>query len=283
MAQTVKTELARAKDLLRAEAIPTPGLDAGLLLAHALGISRIDLIVHRDRELSEQEILSFDAFLARRLCKEPIAYILGEKEFFGRPFQVSPHVLIPRPETEALVELSLALAPEGGSVLEIGVGSGAVIVSLLCERGDLTGCGQDISPKAVRLTRANAQAHGVASRLHLYVGDVFDGLKAFFPLILANPPYIAREEEDSLDDDVRLYEPVNALFGGKDGLDIVKEIIGAVPGHLTPGGMLIMEVGQGQQHAVDRMVSCREGLRVRRWVNDLAGIPRTVVIERVHG
>jgi len=283
VAQTVQTELARAKDLLRAEAIPTPGLDAGLLLAHALGISRIDLIIHRDQDLSEQEVLTFDALLARRLRKEPIAYILGEKEFFGRPFQVCPHVLIPRPETEALVELSLPLAPEGGNVLEIGVGSGAVIVSLLCERGDLTGYGMDISPKAVRVTRANAQAHGVSNRLHLYAGDVFAGLKAAFPLILANPPYIAREEAGSLDDDVRLYEPVNALFGGKDGLDIVKEIIGAVPGHLTAGGLLIMEVGQGQQNAVDRLVSRRGGLRVRRWANDLAGIPRTVVIERVHG
>jgi release factor glutamine methyltransferase len=283
MPQSIRSVLSRAKSLLRAHGIDTPGLDAEILLSRATELSRTDLIIHRERLLPEREIDVFESFLSRRLMREPIAYILGEKEFFGRVFQVNPKVLIPRPETEALLELALSDAPKGGTVLEIGVGSGAVIVSLLCERSDLRGFGTDISIDAATVARHNARSHGVSHRLHLCVADVFRGLKEIFPVILANPPYVAREGAHCLDEDVIGHEPHRALFGGKDGLDIVKEIIKEAPGHLARGGLLIMEVGLGQARAVDRMVSRREGLQVRCWVNDLAGIPRTVVMERTHG
>jgi release factor glutamine methyltransferase len=283
MDQTVLAVLARARDLLKTHSIDSPRLDAELLLAHVLGISRLDLVIQRDRNVSEQELEAFERLLERRLTREPVAYLLGEKEFYGRSFRVSPHVLIPRPETEIIVDQGLILAPANARVLEIGVGSGAVILSLLCERSDLVGFGTDISVEAVRLTKENAMIHGVSLRLHLYAGDLFHGLESTFPLILINPPYVALSEQEALEDDVALFEPGRALFGGKDGLDIVKEIIETVPGHLSPGGICIMEVGKGQKKAVEDMVSRQKAIRLGHWVDDLTGVPRTVIIERVHG
>lgn len=283
MAITVFDALARARDLLKTQSIDSPRTDAELLLAHVLGLSRLDLIIHRDRDVGDQELQAFERLLERRLAREPIAYILGEKEFYGRTFKVSPHVLIPRPETEIIVDQALILAPAGARVLELGVGSGAVIVSLLCERNDLKGFGSDISVEAVRITRENAASHDVSPRLHLFAGDLFQGLEGAFPLILINPPYVALSEQESLEDDVALFEPGQALFGGKDGLDIVKEIIDRVPEHLFPGGICIMEVGKGQKKAVEDMVSRQKAVRLRHWADDLAGVPRTVIIERIHG
>jgi release factor glutamine methyltransferase len=283
VAQTILSVLARAKGLLKAHEKESWRLEAEILLAHVLGISRTDLIIHPERPLADHEIDEYQALLVRRIKREPIAYILGAKEFFGRSFQVNPHVLIPRPETEALVELSLSAAPQGGVVMEIGVGSGAVIVTLLCERGDLIGYGNDISIQAIKMAGTNARAHGVIDRLHLFVGDLFSSLKNTFPLIIANPPYVALPEAGSMEDDVVLYEPGSALFGGKDGLDIVKEIIGEVLPYLAPGGILIMEVGHGHKDAIDTLVGSRQELLLKKWENDLAGIPRVAIIERVHG
>jgi release factor glutamine methyltransferase len=283
MDQTVLTALAWAKGLLKAQSMESPGLEAELLLGHVLKLSRIELIIHRQRPVTGSEMDTFRALLERRIKREPIAYIVGEKEFFGRPFRVTPQVLIPRPETEAMVEYAVAAAPKGSRVLEIGVGSGAVIVSLLCERPDLEGYGNDISFDAIRVARDNARFHGVKDRLRLYTGDGLKGVHATFPLILANPPYVALSEQGRLEDDVRLFEPPTALFGGKDGLDIVKEIIEDASGCLSSEGLLIMEVGQGQRDAAEDMVSGQGRLRVRQWMKDLAGIPRTAVMERIYG
>jgi release factor glutamine methyltransferase len=283
MAQTILTVLAGARGLLKEQDIDSPGLDAELLLAHVLKISRIDIIIQRDRSISDQDFEEFQCLLERRLKREPIAYILGEKEFYGRVFRVNPHVLIPRPETEIIVDEAITAAPKDSKVLEIGVGSGAVIISLLCERPDIEGYGNDISFEALNVTRDNARFHEVSDRLRLYAGDGLKGFKTTFPLILANPPYVALSDQESLETDIALFEPSRALFGGKDGLDIVKEIIVAAPGRLPPGGLCIMEIGQGQKKAVEDMVSEQEGLRIRHLVDDLAGIPRTVIIERVYG
>lgn len=283
MAQTVLAAIDRARDLLKTHSLDSPRLDAELLLAHVLRVSRMDLIIHRDRVITDSEMDAFERLLERRLTREPIAYILGEKEFYGRAFRVNPHVLIPRPETEIIVDEAVLLAPVRARVMEIGVGSGAVIISLLCERSDLEGYGIDISIDAVKATRKNASNHGVSHRLHLYAGDLFQGLERTFPLILVNPPYVALSEQQSLEDDVALFEPGRALFGGKDGLDIVKEIIDTVPGHLSPGGICIMEVGQGQKKAVEEMISRQKEIRLRHWKDDLGGVSRTVIIERIHG
>lgn len=283
MAATISSARASARGILSSAGIESASVDADLLLALCLNLRRIDLIIHRDRPLTNDEQEVFSALVSRRARHEPIAYITGEKEFFGKVFHVNPHVLIPRPETEILVEQAVALAPRGSLVLEIGVGSGAVICSVLAERSDLYGIGNDISLPALRTARANADLHRVSGRLGLLASRTFSGLKGEMPVILANPPYIPEDDARKLDDDVRLYEPDRALFGGKDGLDIVQEIITGAPGHLAPGGVLLMETGISQQQEVESLVRGQEGLEVKGWENDLAGVPRVVIIERVHG
>jgi release factor glutamine methyltransferase len=283
VAKTISEALTNAKGLLAEQNIDSAFIDADLLLAHALNIRRIDLIIHRDRMLTDEEMDDFSDLMERRISHEPVAYITGIKEFFGLPFMVNPHVLIPRPETEILVEQSIALAPKGATVFEIGVGSGAVIISILSERQDLKGAGNDISIPALVTARANAATHGVSGRLGLFAGNVMEANGSAWPMIIANPPYIRVGEMNSLDDDVRLYEPAKALFGGKDGLDIVKEIIKGLSGHLTQGGMLIMEAGRGQKEAIDSLVGSQKSLKIRTWIHDLAGIERVVIIERIHG
>lgn len=283
MDAAISEALARARALLAAKNIDSAGIDADLLLSHILHLKRIDLIIQRDRILSPEELDSFNTLIGRRLKREPVAYIMGEKEFFGRQFKVNPHVLIPRPETELLVEQAIALAPKGSTIFEIGVGSGAVIISILCERADLKGFGNDISMPALATSRANAGMHGVSDRLRLFAGNTMAGLRVLWPLIIANPPYIPLADETNLDDDVRRYEPRAALFGGKDGLDIVKEIIKGLKGHLAPGGALLMEAGISQKDAIDTMVSSTDVLQVKIWVSDLAGIERVIIIERIHG
>jgi release factor glutamine methyltransferase len=283
VAKTISEALTKARVLLAEQNIDSAFIDADLLLTHALNIRRIDLIIHRDRRLTDEEMDAFSDLIERRISHEPVAYITGVKEFFGIPFMVNPHVLIPRPETEILVELSITLAPKGATVFEIGVGCGAVIISILCERQDLNGVGNDISIPALITTRVNAKTHGVSDRLRLFAGNVMEGIGGSWPMIIANPPYIRLDEVNSLDDDVRLYEPAKALFGGKDGLDIVKEIIKGLSGHLTQGGMLIMEAGRGQKKAIDSLVGSQKTLTIRSWIHDLAGIERVVIIERIHG
>lgn len=283
MARTISEILARARGTLTSQGIESASIDAQILLSHCLGIRIIDLVIHRDQEVADSDAQAYEGLVARRAAREPVAYITGEKEFYGRPFAVSRHVLIPRPETEILVEQALLRAPRGGVVLEIGVGSGAVICSVLAERTDLTGLGNDISIEAVRVARSNALKTGVSERLGLFVGDLFSALHAAFPVILANPPYIPETEEASLDDDVRIYEPGEALFGGKDGIDKVKGIITGAKACLAEGGVLVMEFGVGQKQAVENLVSGQEGIVVSGWENDLAGIPRAVIMAREHG
>jgi release factor glutamine methyltransferase len=283
VAKTISEALTNARGLLAEQNIDSAFIDADLLLAHALNIRRIDLIIHRDRMLTDEERDAFSDLIERRISHEPVAYITGVKEFFGMPFMVNADVLIPRPETEILVEQSILLAPKGATVFEIGVGSGAVIISILCEREDLKGVGNDISIPALITTWVNAGTHGVSHRLRLFAGNVMTAIGGSWPMIIANPPYIRLDEVNSLDDDVRLYEPGKALFGGKDGLDIVKEIIKGLSGHLTQGGMLIMEAGRGQKEAIDSLVGSQKTLKIRSWIHDLAGIERVVIIERIHG
>jgi release factor glutamine methyltransferase len=258
-------------------------LDADILLMHVLGMTRVEIVVQRERPLSDAETAAYEALVARRALREPVAYIVGAREFFGRRFTVTPDVLIPRPETEILVEQALSLAPPGAAVFEIGVGSGALICSILAERDDLHGAGNDICIRALCVARDNARTLGVSERLLLFAGRGCGGLRGGFQVIVANPPYIPDAHEALLEDDVRLYEPRRALFGGKDGLDIVQEIITGAPGAMALGGLLLMEAGIGQQGAVESLVKAQKGLAVKAWVKDLAGIPRVVLMERVHG
>jgi release factor glutamine methyltransferase len=280
---TVRSVLAWAKGYLEGKGVENPRLDAEVLLSHALGRERIHLYLDMDRPLSGEELSAFRVLLKRRSLREPVAYILGFKEFFSHSFLVSPEVLIPRPETEILVEEAVKLSPPESEVFELGVGSGAVIVSILLERPDLTGCGNDTSRAALKIARENARRHGVSERLDLFAGSCFAALSGKYETIVANPPYVALVEKDTLKEEVLRFEPGAALFAGNDGLDVIREILCSVQNNLVPGGRLIMETGGGQRPEVERIVRSNRSLRLVRWVKDLAGIDRAVVVERTHG
>lgn len=283
MTWTIRSVLTWAKGYLHAKGSDSPRLDAEVLVAHVLGKSRLDLYLDMDRPLSDEELASYRILLKRRSECEPIAYILGHREFYSHDFIVGRDVLIPRPETEILVEKAVEAAPKDSEVFEIGVGSGAVIISILLERPDLAGYGNDIDRAALAVAGENARKHGVPDRLRLFAGDTCRGLSKRFHTIVVNPPYISLAQKTMLKGDVHLFEPEHALFAGNDGLDIIREIIAQVKACLFPGGRLIMEIGYDQKDAVEQMVRAAEDLDLLLWVKDLAGIDRAVIVERMHG
>jgi len=280
---TIRSVLSWSGQYLQTKGIDSPRLDSEILLSHSLGLRRIDLYLDIDRPLTQEELSSFRTLLKRRSIFEPIAYILNEKEFFGRSFHVNPDVLIPRPETEILVEQAVSMAPQGSTIAEIGVGSGAVIISILCEREDLTGYGNDISCRAVLTARNNARMHNIDKRLHLFAGRSVEAFSAEFSLIVVNPPYIALRDKDMLGADVIDYEPLDALFGGNDGLDVIKEIFMDVRACMVSRGRLIMEVGYDQKASIQEIVNEQDDLDIVEWVKDLSGKDRAVIVEKTVG
>lgn len=283
MTWIVRSVLAWAKGYLEGKGVESPRLDAEVLLAHALGTERIHLYLDMDRPLSGEELSAYRVLLKRRSLREPVAYILGFREFFSHSFLVSPDVLIPRPETELLVEEAVEISPPGSEVFELGVGSGAVIVSILLSRPDLVGHGNDTSMPALAIARENARRHGMSERLSLFAGAGLAALSGRYSTIVANPPYIALSEENTLQEEVLRFEPRAALFAGNDGLDVIREILCAVQDNLVPGGRLVMETGSGQGPEVERIIRNNRNVRLVRWVKDLAGFDRAVVVERTHG
>lgn len=266
---------------------PSARLDAELLLAHALGMSRLDLYVQFDRPVTSAETDRFRELIRRRGQGEPVAYLLGEREFRGRLFTVNPAVLIPRPETELLVEAVLSLWRDegyrGGWVVDVGTGSGAIAVSLALEHPGCRVAAVDVSADALEVARANGARHGVADAIVFLHGDLLQPLEArgLAPLevIVSNPPYVAEEEWAHLDKTVRDYEPRLALDGGPDGLAVVRRLISESRRLLPEGGVLAMEVGAGQRAAVDEALA-GAGFASRTWHDDWAGHPRVVVARR---
>lgn len=280
---TIRSILAWAKRYLSDKGMDTPRLDAELLLASALDTDRIHLYMDMDRPLVSRELKAFRLLLKRRLKREPIAYILGQKEFFGRPFIVDKGILIPRPETEILAEEAAALAPRDATILEIGVGSGAVVVSILLERPDIEAIGCDISKPAVLTTRKNARAYAVDSRLSLFVGDLFSPISSKFSMIVVNPPYIALKDAPFIEDEVIKYEARQALFAGHNGLDIIKRILEGITECLCVKGLLIMEVGYDQKDTIERYIDMYKTLVIKKWIRDISGIERVIVLEKICG
>jgi release factor glutamine methyltransferase len=279
---TVSQALSRARAVLAASGVDSPGLDAAVLLGRCLDVSREQLIARPEVVLGEDEERAFGEMVARRSLREPVAYIVGKKEFYGRDFMVNEHVLIPRPESELLVELTCARAPRGARVFEVGAGSGAVICSILAQRKDVTGMASDVDIRALKVARANAVAVGVAERLLLYAGRTLGGFASTADVIVSNPPYVTDEEMEGLPEDVRRYEPQAALSGGKDGLGVVKEIIAQATGRLAPHGELVMEVGHGQRDSVEGLFEGM-GIVVCGWMKDLSGCDRVVIGVRRDG
>ena len=276
---TIETVLRWATDDFRARGIESPRLDAELLLGRALGVTRIQLIVDAKRVLEPEELARVRDLVKRRRAREPIAYILGEREFYGRVFRVDRRVLVPRPDTEALVDVALERTrPVSMSMraLDVCTGSGCVAITLARERPTAAVFGSDTSADALAVARANAQrlgAYNVAWR-H---GDLFAAVEParLFDLVTANPPYIASDDIDALPPDVRDYEPRLALEAGEGGLATLGRLVADAPGHLVAGGVLAIEVGAGQARAVAELFE-RAGFRdidVRR---DYGRIERVV-------
>jgi release factor glutamine methyltransferase len=247
-------------------------LDNRILLCHALGLTRVGLITQSERALDDDEALRFAALVRRRLDGEPIAYIVGRREFFGLPFEVSDAVLIPRPDTELLVDLTLERLPPSGRALDMGTGSGAIAVAVAHTRRDADVTALDVSEAALAVARRNAAANGAqVAFLHSDWYAALDGL-APFDVIASNPPYIASGDHHLSEGDLR-YEPVGALTDHADGLSALRIIAAGAMAHLKPQGWLLMEHGYDQSAAVRTLLSEQGYTDVQSWT-DLAGIER---------
>jgi release factor glutamine methyltransferase len=246
--------------------------DAELLLLHVTGLTRAELMTHPNRELSESQMSAYRAAIARRARNEPVQYITGTQEFYGRSFAVAPAVLIPRPETEHLVESVLALHPAPKRILDIGTGSGILAITLALGLPNAIVTATDISAEALAVARQNAAALGAIDRIRFVESDLFAALaNERFDCIVANPPYVATGEV--LEPQVRDYEPVTALYAGEDGLAVYQRLIPHASEHLEPGSHLLLEIGHGQRDAVAGLLRAG-GFEGIQFIDDLQGIPR---------
>lgn len=275
---SIAEELKTAAEILRRREIAAPRREAASLLAFALGKDRTFLVAHDEYELSSEEATRFHEFVQRRAQREPLQYITGRQEFYGLDFLVMPGVLIPRPETEIVVENAIEIlrGKDAARFCEVGVGSGCISVSILKNVAAATAVGSDISAKALQIAAQNAELHEVANRLELKISDVFANLAAEkFDLIVSNPPYIAREDIVNLQSEVRDFEPFVALSDNENGLTIVERIVKGAPQFLKANSFLLMEIGFNQADAARKMFDADVWQTVEI-LPDLQGIPRTV-------
>ncbi len=255
--------------------VEAPRLTAEVLLAYALGCDRVRLYLDFDKPIGEAELARYREFVKRRAEGEPTAYLTGSREFFGRPFTVDPRVLVPRPETELLVEAAIAALPAQGTAIDLCTGSGCVAISIALERPGARVVGTDLSPAALEVARANATALG--AEVAWLEGDLFAPVDPAlrFDVISANPPYVPTGELASLSREVRR-EPAGALDGGHDGLALVRRLVPEAARRLRPGGALVMEIHESHADAAPAL--CRDaGFASAELRRDLAGLPRFVV------
>ncbi|MDO9126733.1 peptide chain release factor N(5)-glutamine methyltransferase [Parvibaculum sp.] len=263
---------------LKQAGLPTPELDARLLVQAVTGASGIEMIREPGTPMTAEEEERLAAFERRRLAREPVSRILGIREFWGLAFAVTAATLDPRPDSETLIETSLKLLESvvQPRLLDLGTGTGCLLLTLLHERQDASGTGVDISEAALEVARENAARLGLAGRAVFRQASWAAGLSEKFDLVISNPPYIASGEIAGLDRDVREYDPLLALDGGADGLDAYRAIAAALPDTLTQEGVAVVELGQGQAAAV-RDIFEAAGCPVLRIVPDLSGTPRALV------
>jgi release factor glutamine methyltransferase len=280
---TVLDVLNSTTHVLKEWGIENPRLNAELLLARSMNINREALYVRLHEELGEKAQKEVDHLLRRRISGEPLQYILGQQEFWSTRFKVDPRVLIPRPETELLVEQALSMLLEISTerrpvVLDIGTGSGAVAISLARERKNIRVIASDVSREALILARENAQSSGTREQIDFINGDLFYPFaeREAFDLILSNPPYIKHSEMAQLSREIRDFEPTVALDGGEDGLDYYRKIVYQAPSYLRKGGWLLLELGQGQYRKVSEMMKETGLFEGTESVRDLSGIERVV-------
>jgi release factor glutamine methyltransferase len=260
--------------------LDTPALDARLLLAHAIELEATDLVIRPEVPLGEAGAAGLRAVAERRLFGEPVSRILGHREFWGLDFALSPDTLVPRPDSETVVATALSLLPQGHArVLDLGTGSGCLLVALLHERPEAWGLGVDRAPGALATARRNAWANGVGERAAFLLADWAAPLHGAFDLVISNPPYIATPVVEGLDREVRDHDPRLALDGGRDGLDAYRIIVAQAPPLLPPGGHLVLEIGYDQAGTV-RDLGLQGGLDVCRLDHDLQGNPRCLAFRR---
>lgn len=284
MGPSIAQAIHEASEVLRQAGVSDAGMDARSLLAHVLGCDRTFLITHGNEPVSTAAEKEFTEFVSRRAAGEPLQYLTGLQAFYNLEFQVTRDVLIPRPETELLVEVALGLLstlPQGPFVCDVGTGSGCIAISLLHELPHLKALAVDVSPAALRIARTNAARHDVGDRLLLMASDCFAALNArpVFSLIVSNPPYIADRALADLQREVRDHEPLLALMAGPDGLAVVRRLLAQAADYLIDGGHFLFEIGFDQHQAVKDLIqpAVWELLEIHE---DLQGIPRTVALRK---
>lgn len=284
MGDTLHGCIARARQMLGAAGISPSdaAIDADVLARHALGWDRAALLVRGREPASPDFIQQFDRLIQRRAAREPVAFITGHREFWGREFEVTRDVLIPRPETELIVEtvLEKVPVPERLRVLDVGTGSGCLAVTLAAELPGARVIATDTSMPALSVARRNAVRHGVGPRLTFVRADLLDPISGSFDVVVSNPPYVP--EEAALPVEVSRFEPPAALFGGIDGLAVLRRLIPAARGVLAPGGVFVVEFGFGQADAVRELAEGAGWTRIELRV-DLQGIPRVCALGSVTG
>ena len=274
-------------EMFRRAGLDSPELDARLLTGHALGLDHTGLTIEAGRLIGDDEARAIDALAARRLLREPVARILGHQEFWGLPLRISPATLVPRPETETVVELALALIDRQGErtralrIADLGTGSGALLLALLTELPNARGIGTDIDAQALAVAQRNAARLGLAARVAFLRGDYASALQGPFDLIVSNPPYVASRDIEGLAPEVRHHDPPHALDGGADGLAAYRAIAAEAPRLLGRGGRLVVEIGAGQQRDVEALFT-KQGLAITAARHDLSGIVRTLAADLPH-
>ena len=276
----VRTVLRDAGRRLSAAGIDTPLLDARLLLGYLLGRDAAWLIAHPDTVLDPVQQDSFDELVTRRVAREPVAHIVGIREFWSLTFETGPEVLTPRPDSETLVEAVLAAEPDRQRalrILDLGTGSGCLLLSVLSEYPNARGMGVDISPAAIQIARRNAARLGLAARTDWCVSDWAAVPDGEFDLVISNPPYIESAAIAALEPEVRAHEPLGALDGGTDGCDAYRDLLARVAGWMSDSAHVFLEHGEGQSDAVARIAG-QNRLRVAGVHADLAGRARILVL-----
>jgi release factor glutamine methyltransferase len=291
---TILEILRWSTEYFRTKGVAEPRASAELLLAHTLGVSRLDLYLRYDQPLNPEELARFKALVVRRREGEPIAYLTGHREFWSLDFQVTPAVLIPRPETETLVAATLEAAKDLAVILtknekrktkneslwglEIGVGSGAVVIALAKELPGMSWVGLDLSGGALAVARDNARRHGVLHRVHFLQADLLAAFKpeAHFALLVANLPYVPRPVWEALPREIKEFEPKEALLGGEDGLDLIRPLIRQAQRLVPGGGWVLLEVGDQQAPEVAALLEETGAYDRLETIKDFSGIERVV-------
>ena len=282
MGLSIAEALFEATQVLRTAGVPESRRDAGSLLAHVIQKDRTFLISHAEQKLEPHTVHEFRDVVERRAAGEPLQYITGQQDFYGRAFRVTPDVLIPRPETELLVEAALGLM-NGSRFCDVGTGSGCIAVTLLCESRDSQAVGLDVSPAAIAIAKENAGAQRVDQRIEFLLSDCFDALAENtvpFDLIVSNPPYVSADVVAGLQREVKDHEPMVALTPGPDGLSIIRRLITEAPQFLQKDGHLLLEIGFDQGEAVRELVEGSK-FKLLEIHPDLQGIPRIVILRKL--